>query len=445
MNFSSSIPFNRCTQVSADDFANPLEEGGLHRLWRRPAPPVASTWHPLTRGLWPLQLALDRVEKVERTVTKHLFWLTKGHFEPYTMAEWFQMRFCTVETEYSSSSERIQNPGFTPHLKQHQRDLRTNLLNWGLRDRRARIEICSKQLHSMNLHHYAPPLRGIKPKVLFEPAVCRYLDRLRGCIEEAYDQRREIPSTSNLPQPTGRPTSGQLSDILIGIDLLLNQFQTSSGELALHRYINRCNWGRFLVKLSLLAPVATLCCPWGGLFKLSGFGVGLIGLAAAAGIWAVSFEKSTDEISFSAKISTSIGKLILELLDREDDERAREGMIKYLEEREEFGTRREQLHARQNGTGVPCSTSAGVSRSTNREELCKVETTRDEIANCLAREEEALSSKKKALNTIEKIREDLRKRGVDCEAVFESIMQTNLPTSPAVNRPEVAQSAMPQV
>ena len=431
MNPSSNIPLNRCTQISADDFANPLEELSLHRLWRRPAPPAASTLHPLTRGLWPVQLALD---KIERTISKHLFWLTRGHFEMFTMEEWFQMRVCTIETECSSSTERVQNPLFTPHLAQHQRDQRANLLNWGLRDRRARLEICSKQLETMNLHHYAPPPQGIKPRVLLDPAANRYIERVMKWIENAYDQRTIPP---DMPQPLGRPTSGQLSDISIGLDLLQNQFETSGTELDLHKFITRCNWGRFLVKLSLFAPIVTLLGPWGGLFKLSGFGVGLIGLITAARIWTISYDKCTDGISYDAEMSIAISKLILKLLDREDEERAREGEERaheiaqlQLKGREEFLAENEQLRAQQQ--------AANVSPTTSEEELREIATAHDESAEYLAREE-------KALNTIEKIREDLRRRGIDCESVFESILQTNDSLSPTTHQPEVVQLAVPPV
>ena len=424
MNPSSNIPYSRCTQISADDFANPLEELGLHRLWRRPAPPAASILHPLTRGLWPVQLALD---KIERTVSKPLFWLTRGHFEMFTVEEWFQQKVCLIETEYSSCKERIQNPNLTPHLAQHQRDQRANLLNWGLRDRRARLEICSKQLETMNLHHYAPPPQGIKPRLLFEPDVCKYVERVMRWIENAYDQRAIPP---NMPQPIGRPTSGQLSDMRIGLDLLSNQFRIRCTELDLHKFITRCNWGRFLVKLSLFAPIVTLLGPWGGLFRLSGFGVGLIGLIAAARIWSVGYDTCTEEISYDAEMSIAISKLIINLLKRQNEELAREITLLQLKEREEFLAENEQLRAQQQ--------AANVSPTPSEEELREIAAARDESAEYLAREE-------KALNTIEKIREDLRKRGIDCESVFESIMQTNESLSPIMNQPEVAQSAVPPV
>lgn len=400
MNPSSSYAANRCSQISADNVTNPFEDLGLHKLWRRQVPLAAkSAWTPLARGLWPLQLAMDKVESI---FSKHLYWFAIGQFDTLGIQTYLRHKHFCVEMKFSSSVERIQKLHSNSHLAQHQREQRLALLNWLWSEHRARFEVCYEQLETLNPHLQAASPKGIRPVIQMELSVNQYLDKLRSWTEMAYDQGK---FTADIPEPDGQPTSGQLSEIGVGGGILCCQMETRAAEIALIKYIHRCNWGRFLVKLSLLAPIATLCTPCGVLFKLSGFGLGLIGLIGATRLWHIAHEQCSEEMSHSVAIGLQITELLLKLLERENDLRPRESAEEYFRGREpHWAEYREECARRQ----AHAEAAASATEEFDREILRKFQALAEEISK-----HSAASSTAK--NMMKEIREDYRNRGMNCD------------------------------
>ncbi len=398
MNANFHTTFDQQWQLTVSNSSrDQFEEIGMHKLWRRSSPTVKAFSNPVPKILWPIQAVLD---KVERFVSETLFWQFIGRFDRLSAPVSINLNRYLSLSSLGGTHFRLQYG--MPHLTSHQRKQRIDLISWLMTDYESRFTTCQEQWRSLTLDRStASPKSPVRPQWIVDSIASCYLERLRGWIEDAYDLKKIPP---HIPLPLHQSSNSQLCDISVGVKILLTQFEVRTTEVALSKYIVRYNWGRWLVKMTFLAPIISLIARRVLFIQLPILTMGAAGLAGAVAFWITGYQLYWNETNRSSDLFCRILDLVINLHELESNAQARESAKSNVKRQE---------RASHPNSQKPCQEQSKKTASatiSEEEESRKIEAMQKKIAKLQAEGEKEIQRNKKILQDLQKERQNNKKK-----------------------------------
>lgn len=283
-------------------------------LWHREKLLTQPVWNPIINQLTlPLDWAIDKtiVSAFRNIKILHMLQEKEDRTCFFHMHDWVIDR--TISRTASNAVKGCQ-------MEQERLKTCLDMLEWTREDLKARNANCLDQIRTRNPYLSPPPMKQPCPMWCVDPKAAEYLDKARDWAERA-DQGLELPKKYHFKGLTYE----QISELMMGLELLDIQFETKYLERACVEYVHTVNRSRTWIKLALIIPALIFAkgpkrLPWQISFPIAG----ILCLVRAAQLYLraghevyKTDKRATNLLKYSNDLSTELHKYSLAQEEKE--------------------------------------------------------------------------------------------------------------------------------